>query len=139
MSSTREDRGRTMSKAKEIPLRELSRYFRVPAGGIPVDYPGREVLLKSRITNISQNGVFIHTQSPFAPGATIDISFRLPTLDRAIRASCVVRWSTALSAEGRHLDYKLDGMGLEFSKIGRPDRKAIADYIADYLMRIRNA
>ena len=125
------------SRPRQIPLRELSRYFRVPSRGLPVDYPGREILLASRITNISNNGVFICTRSPFAKGSRVQISFRLPEVDHLITASCVVKWSTASSPTKRPPDYELEGMGLAFSKISRRDRRAIQDYIAAFLERMR--
>ena len=55
----------------EIPIAVLSRYFRVPSRQvIAADYPGRDVLLKSRVTNISNNGVFISTPNPMPTCAT---------------------------------------------------------------------
>jgi uncharacterized protein (TIGR02266 family) len=121
-----------------VPLAELTRYFRVPSNGIAVDYPGREILLGSRITNLSINGVFINTRSPFAKGIPVQISFRLPGVERAINAACMVRWSTASNPAERPADYDLDGMGLEFTDISRRDRKAIMEYITAFLNRIRS-
>ena len=123
--------------ARQIPIEELSRYFRVPSRGIVVDYPGREILFASRITNISRHGVFVRTKSPFAKMSRIDIAFCLPTSPRALHASCVVRWSTASDPSERPSGYPVEGMGLEFTRIARQDRKAIETYIEQYLTRIR--
>ncbi len=125
------------ASARQVPLKELSRYFRVPSRGLPVDYPGRELLLQSRITNISQNGVFITTRSPFAKGSRVQISFRLPTVDRLITADCVVRWSTASNPADRPAGYDAEGMGLAFTKLSRRDRKAIQEYITAFIERMR--
>jgi hypothetical protein len=123
---------------KQIPIKELSRYFRVPSRGIPVDYPGREILLASRITNISLTGVFIRTKSPFATASRIAIGFCLPTASRAINAECVVRWSTASHPSKRPAGYEdVEGMGLEFTKISRADKNAIENYIEGFLQRMR--
>lgn len=126
-------------KTEPIPIKELSRYFRVPSRGIPVDYPGREVMLRSRITNISSNGVFIHTATPFAAGSTVEITFQLPTLKTPIRATCVVRWSTAGNVVEPPGVVDPEGMGLEFTKISRRSKKAVERYIEEYLTRIRSS
>ena len=123
---------------KQIPIKRLSKYFRVPSRGIVVDYPGREILLASRITNISMSGVFVRTKSPFAKGSRIAIAFCLPTARRVLNAECVVRWSTASHPTQRPVGYTdVEGMGLEFAKISRSDRSAIALYIEGFLQRIR--
>ncbi len=125
--------------APAIPVHELSRYFRVPARGIAVDYPGREILLQSRITNISSRGVFVRTRRPFLVGTRISIAFCLPTADRAINATTVVRWSTASQPNERPKGVEIaDGMGLEFVRIARPDRKAIERYIENFIVRMRS-
>jgi uncharacterized protein (TIGR02266 family) len=124
---------------KQIPIKELSRYFRVPSRGIAVDYPGREILLASRITNISMSGVFVRTRSPFARSSRITIAFCLPTSQRAINAECVVRWSTASESGARPPGYEdVSGMGLEFTSIARADKNAIEEYIEAFLHRMRS-
>ena len=131
---------RTNDSKSQIPLRELSRYFRVPSQGIAVDYPGREILLASRITNIAMSGVFVRTKSPFAKSARVNIAFCLPTAKRAINASCIVRWSTASNPKERPVDYDaVEGMGLEFTKIARGDRRAIEAYIEEFVIRMRGS
>jgi uncharacterized protein (TIGR02266 family) len=124
---------------EEVPLDELKRYFRVPsARGLPVDYPGRGILLESRITNVSSKGVFIATNSPFAAGSRVRIEFKLPDVDRTLAADCVVRWSSATNPEDRPPDYDVEGMGLEFTKISRKDKKALEQYITEFVKRMRS-
>jgi uncharacterized protein (TIGR02266 family) len=120
----------------EIPIAVLSRYFRVPSREvIAPDYPGRDVLLKCRVTNISNNGVFISTANPMPRGSEFDVSFVLPNTKTRISATCVVRWSTA-SADSTAGAFA-QGMGLEFVKIARKDKKAIERYIRDFLTNMR--
>jgi uncharacterized protein (TIGR02266 family) len=124
----------------EVPLDELKRYFRVPSPrGLPVDYPGRGILLESRITNVSNKGVFIATRSPFARGSRVRIEFKLPDVDRTLAADCVVRWSTATDPKDRPADYDVEGMGLEFTKISRKDKKALEKYISAFVERMRRS
>jgi uncharacterized protein (TIGR02266 family) len=120
----------------EIPIAVLSRYFRVPSRQvIAADYPGRDVLLKSRVTNISNNGVFISTPNPMPRGAEFDVTFTLPDSKAPITATCVVRWSTANANDGSPVFSQ--GMGLEFVKIARKDKKAIEKYIREFLTTMR--
>ncbi len=120
----------------EIPIAVLSRYFRVPSRQfIAPDYPGRDVLLKSRITNISNNGVFISTPNPMPRGSEFDVSFTLPDQKSPITATCIVRWSTGKAND--EAGAFAQGMGLEFVKITRKDKKAIERYIRDFLTAMR--
>ncbi len=119
----------------EIPIAVLSRYFRVPSRVfIAADYPGRDVLLKSRITNISNNGVFISTPNPMPRGSELDVTFTLPEQKTPIAATCIVRWSTSTNDDSSSF---AQGMGLEFVKIARKDKKAIERYIRDFLTSMR--
>lgn len=122
----------------EIPISVLSRYFRVPSTqGLSVDYPGRDMLLRSRITNVSNTGVFITTSNPLPRGAEFDITFKLPTSKSAITATCIVRWSTAHEGGEKPMKRALSGMGLEFTKIGRREKKAVEKYVKEFLTRMR--
>lgn len=117
----------------EVPIPVLANYFRVPyRGGIPVDYPGRDVLLQSRITNISKNGVFVVTGNPLPVGSQFAITFQIPETKEAVSAECVVRWSTE---DDQERDVR--GMGLEFVRIARKDRKALERMIKDFLTGMR--
>lgn len=119
----------------EIPIAVLSRYFRVPSRQfIAPDYPGRDVLLKSRVTNISNNGIFISTPSPMPRGSEFDVSFTLPNQKTPITATCIVRWSTSNNDAATSF---AQGMGLEFVKIARKDKKSIERYIRDFLTAMR--
>lgn len=117
----------------EVPIPVLANYFRVPyPGGIPVDYPGRDVLLQSRITNISKNGVFVVTANPLPQGSQFEIHFQVPGTQQSIRAECVVRWSSEAKGGGSP-----SGMGLEFTRIARKDRKTVDRMIKDFLTEMR--
>lgn len=127
-----------MTVKNEIPIAVLLQYFRVPTGDIPVDYPGREVLLGSRITNISTTGVFIRTSNPLPQGTELDIAFRLPDLKGEIKATVVVRWSTEIEMSADKPNHSpAVGMGMEFVTIAPRHRKAILKYIENFLARMR--
>ncbi|MEO1482144.1 MAG: PilZ domain-containing protein [Myxococcota bacterium] len=120
----------------EVPIPVLANYFRVPyRGGIPIDYPGRDVLLQSRITNVSKNGVFVVTQNPLPKGSQFEVSFQLPGTSKPIQAECVVRWSTDTGADARP---GVSGMGLEFTRIGRKDRKSLEKMVKEFISDIRS-
>ena len=127
-----------MAVKQEIPIAVLVQYFRVPTGDVPVDYPGREVLLGSRITNISNTGVFIRTSNPLPKGTELDIAFHLPNVKTEIKATVVVRWSSEieLSADKPHRNAAV-GMGLEYVHISPRHRKLVIKFIEDFLSRMR--
>jgi uncharacterized protein (TIGR02266 family) len=119
----------------EVPIAVLLQYFRVPTGEIAVDYPGRQVLLGSRITNISTTGVFVRTANPLPKDTSIDLVFTLPGSKAEIKATAVVRWSTELADDS---DPSIPtGMGLEFTKLAARHRKLIERYVEDFLSRMR--
>lgn len=122
----------------EIPISILSRYFRVPyKDGIAIDYPGRDMLLKSRITNLSSNGVFVTTRNPLPRGSVFDVTFTVPGQDKPMTATCIVRWSTEVEGALADLRRGTRGMGLEFVKIQKKDKKALERYIKEFLSRMR--
>jgi len=121
-----------MAAEAEIPLSVLARYFRVPTRDIAVDYPGREVLLGSAITNVSVNGVYVRTPRPLPEGTSLAIAFTLPGEKRMVRADTVVRWSVAGDAGGR-------GMGLEFTRIAKRDQRAVERFVRAFIERMRGS
>lgn len=121
----------------QIPISVLSRYFRVPSRQfIAADYPGRDVLLNSRVTNISNNGVFVSCNNPMPRGSEFEVTFQVPGEKGSVKALCVVRWSTVTAAEEGG-PTAAQGMGLEFVKIARKDKKAIEKYIRGFLTNMR--
>ncbi|MBC7792592.1 MAG: PilZ domain-containing protein [Clostridia bacterium] len=121
----------------EISIAVLSRYFRVPSRQfIAVDYPGRDMLLKSRVTNISNNGIFVSCNNPMPRGSEFEVNFQVPGEKAKVTALCVVRWST-VTAQEEGAPTSAQGMGLEFVKIARKDKKAIEKYIRAFLSTMR--
>ena len=121
----------------EIPISVLSRYFRVPSRQfIAADYPGRDVLLKSRVTNISNNGIFVSCNNPMPRGSEFEVTFQVPGEKTPMKVLCVVRWST-VTAQEEGGPTAAQGMGLEFVKIGRKEKKAIEKYIRGFLTTMR--
>lgn len=128
-----------MVAEREIPLAVLMRYFRVPTGALPVDYPGREILLGSRITNISVSGVFVSTQKPLSEGSELTISFRLPGSNIDIKADAIVRWRKTKEQAKRAGQDESTGMGLEFTRIAKKDQNAVEKFVKDFLLRMRKS
>ncbi len=126
-----------MAREREIPLAVLMRYFRVPTAEWPVDYPGRELLFGSCITNLSVSGVFIKTRRPLAEGSELTIAFRLPGSEQSITAEAVVRWCKHADPHARRGEADQGGMGLEFINISRRDQKAIERFVKSFLVRMR--
>jgi uncharacterized protein (TIGR02266 family) len=122
----------------EVPIAVLMQYFRVPTGDLPVDYPGREVLLGSRITNISTTGMFIRTGNPLPKGTELDCVFTLPGSREALRVRVVVRWSSAIDLAEKPDPAAPTGMGVEFKAVSRKHRKIIHTFVEEFLARMRH-
>jgi uncharacterized protein (TIGR02266 family) len=121
----------------EIPIAVLMQYFRVPTGDLPVDYPGREVLLGSRVTNISTTGAFIRTGNPLPKGSELDLLFTLPGTKEPLEIHAVVRWSSAVDLAEKPDPAAPTGMGVQFMKVSRKHRKIINRFVEEFLSRMR--
>jgi uncharacterized protein (TIGR02266 family) len=116
--------------------RDLAKFFRVPLL-MPVDYDGRELLLQSRIANISQHGVFISTPKPLAVGTPLELRFQVPGERELMVCKGVVRWSRGSPQATRPVSGKSLGMGVEFVGLTRKQHKVLADFIARFIAEMR--
>ncbi len=115
---------------------DLAQFFRVPVY-IPVDYDGREMLLACRLTNLSVNGAFIATRKPLPLGTKIDLRFQLPGERALLSVASTVRWSRGSPQKDRPVAGVAIGMGLEFDKLTRGQRKAIFEFIKGFINEMR--
>lgn len=76
--------------------------------------------------NVSAGGIFLITQSPFAPGTIMRISFGLPGEDDQIQTVGEVVWSRS-EKSGRT---RQPGMGVQFTEIREVDRERIRRFVA---------
>ena len=115
---------------------DLAQFFRVPIY-IPVDYDGREMLRPCRITNLSVNGAFIAVGKPLPLGTRVELRFQLPTVRALLTISGTVRWSRGSPQRERPVSGTAIGMGVEFDKLSRSQKKSIYDFIRMFIAEMR--
>jgi uncharacterized protein (TIGR02266 family) len=115
---------------------DLAQFFRVPIY-VPVDYDGREILRPCRITNLSVNGVFIATPKPLPLGTPVTLRFQLPGQRSLLAVSGTVRWSRGSPQRERPVSGTAIGMGVEFDKLSRGQKKAIYEFIRAFIAEMR--
>jgi two-component system, cell cycle response regulator DivK len=96
--------------------------------GIPIAYRFGNTIAAALTLNLSHGGIAIRTTSPLAPDARARLRFRLPGSKKDIEAEAKVSWS----------DTKV-GMGLQFERVGQPDRNDIGDFVDAHFFRPRKA
>lgn len=76
--------------------------------------------------NVSSGGLFVASEQPLPPGATLVVRFTLPGWEvHPIEAQAIVRWV-------RPADGAVEpGMGLEFTGLSATARMMIEEFIAD--------
>ena len=84
---------------------------------IEVKYEGSGVRANTRISDISETGIFVDSISPLPAGAVLKLSFTLPN-------------GHVVEAEGRvaHCQPRI-GMGIEFSSLKPDDAAAISQAV----------
>ncbi len=82
-----------------------------------VEYEGQGERTHKRLTDLSQNGVYIDTINPLPVGASITLQFTLPD-DHVVHATGVVRYHQPGA-----------GMGIEFTDISPADRRRVEHWI----------
>lgn len=83
-----------------------------------VEYEGEVGTFRSRLSDLSEEGIFIDTATPFPPEAIVKVKFRLPDSEEPISAT----------AEVRHARKGL-GMGVRFLDLKPEDRKKISKLV----------
>lgn len=71
---------------------------------IAVEYTNGKQVYRDYITDISNGGVFIETQSPFTVGQIIKMKFPLPNYQKIVKVIGVIVWSSS------------QGIGIKFKK-----------------------
>lgn len=107
-------------------LKEKRRAIRVPVE-MRVDYRCNENFLFEYSMNLSQNGIFIKTQSPLPPGTELFLTFSLPNSNEQIKVKGEVIWVNTKKAD--HDSERTVGMGIRFLEIKAEDRKQIMSLV----------
>lgn len=81
--------------------------------------------------NISEGGMYLHTEKPLAVGTTATLRFAMPNLDWVFEIQAKVVSSVIANMDER-LDGKKDGHGLQFTSMSPEDKEKIKTYFANF-------
>ncbi len=91
------------------------------------DTEGTGVLLFES-ADVSAGGTFLKSDLLLEQGEALSLEFRIPRLERLMRAEARVVWVRRFPADGENA-----GMGVEFLSMSDLDRAALADHLSGEL------
>ncbi len=103
------------------------------ASSIPVDFTFGNVTSTAMIINISEGGIFVHTEKKLPEGLALDLKFSVPGTGTVINAKGIVRWFPQVEA------YSLFcGCGVMFTFIQEKDKLLIRNFIDAELAKLES-
>jgi uncharacterized protein (TIGR02266 family) len=94
---------------------------------LPVDYSTRDAFLANRVSNLSQGGMFIATDSPLPVQSELDLVLSLNGDGEQIRARGRVIWNYDIRKGTSRV---IPGMGIKFVDLSPDDSRRLVDYLA---------
>jgi uncharacterized protein (TIGR02266 family) len=108
-------------------MAEKRKFDRKP---MPVEFRGRDTRGYGQLvfdaTDLSPGGAFIKSDLLLEQGEALSLDFKLPGVERSLRAHAKVAWVQRFPKEGESA-----GMGIEFLAMTEDDRRALTKYIED--------
>jgi uncharacterized protein (TIGR02266 family) len=92
---------------------------------IPVDCSTQHFFFSNHVSNISNGGLFIQSNTPLPLNAEVSLVLRLP--DRSIRATGRVVWNYDILKGTSRI---VPGSGIRFVDMQAADRAMLEDYLA---------
>jgi len=92
-----------------------------------VDYTTRDAFVANRVSNLSQGGLFIATETPLPVQSELDLVLTLQDDAERIRARGRVIWNYDIRKGTSRL---IAGMGIRFVDLSPDDRRRLVDFIA---------
>lgn len=99
---------------------------RVPVK-LQVDCKSEGHFLFENATNISEHGVFVHTDKPMKEGTIVELQFTIPESREKLKVRGEVMWINPVRAEVEK-NYN-PGMGVRFEKLNEIDREVLLNAI----------
>ena len=106
--------------------KDLRKSERLPAK-LQVDCKSEGIFMFENATNISEHGVFIHTQKPLKEGTSIETQFAIPESKDKITVVGKVMWVNPMRKEDEK-NYN-PGMGIRFENLSEVDREILLNSI----------
>lgn len=93
---------------------------------VPVDCSTKDMFLSNRITNISNGGLFMASETLLPIHCEVMLTFTLPNSDEVIKARGRVIWNYDIRKGTAHL---VCGAGIKFVDMSADDRARLRDCI----------
>ena len=104
------------------------------AAKIEIEYKDSMDFVKSYMLNISEGGVFIHTDDAFPLDTMVFLHIKLPEATDIIEAQGKVVWSNPKGGRG----YFPKGMGIQFVEIRPEDVENINKFVNEHRAQIES-
>lgn len=118
------DSGLKIMSTKSEKQQRISNRFPVK---LQVDYKSEGNFLFENATNISEHGVFIHTDKPLQPGTFVELQFTLPETKDKLKVRGEVMWVNPYRKE-QEKNYN-PGMGVRFESLDELDKETLLNAI----------
>ncbi len=92
-----------------------------------VDCTTADAFLANRVSNLSQGGLFIPTESPLPVQSELDLVLTLNDQEERIRARGRVIWNYDIRKGTSRV---IPGMGIKFVDLSDADRRRLKDFLA---------
>ncbi|HBO83552.1 MAG: hypothetical protein A2073_08645 [Deltaproteobacteria bacterium GWC2_42_11] len=92
---------------------------------IPVDFSVGNDASTGFLINISENGMFLHTERELLPGTYVNLRFSLPGSERVINTRGIVKWRN-YAGEGKSI---FSGAGVNFVSLGQDEQDMIREFV----------
>ncbi len=99
---------------------------------IPVDFKIGDSASTGFLLNISELGMFLHTQRDMLPGTSVHLRFSLPDSDKVLEIKGIVKWSNHMG-QGKSI---FSGAGINFAAIKPDEQQLIREFVKKGLERM---
>ena len=114
-----------MVQKKAVGTKDNRQTVRVPIQ-LLVDYRADGHYLFDFCRDLGTGGVFIETETPQAPGSTMELTFTIPDSKETLKAKGTVLWVQAKIQNRSDLH---PGMGVQFAEFTAEQRQILEDFI----------
>ena len=102
---------------------------------LSVAFKDRRSFVRAFTGNISNDGLFIRTDSPLKKGEQFSIKLQLPDFSEPIRATCEVVWAR----EHKEAENRPPGMGVKFCELTEAHKRLLNQYLQSLIANAKGA